>query len=214
MALKRPQRQGSSGVLDALGQAERAAERTLTPTVAIVAVIVAAAGVLIISEFLDYREVQAGVPAYRNVSDALAAPRVPGSTATTGSAHAYLMIPLALAAIVLTFAALGGRWRIARLVVLAGLIVIAISLLIDVPKGLDEGNAAVQFEGAEARLLGPFWVQLFAGVVIAACGVLLALELARSPVHGRRAVSRRRRRPREASRRAARGSSGVEGARP
>ena len=31
---------------------------------------------------------------------------------------------------------------------------------IDLPKGLDEGTVAIQFEGAEARLLGAFWVQL------------------------------------------------------
>jgi hypothetical protein len=214
MALKQARREGSSGVLEGLKKAGHTVERTLTPTVVIAAVIVAAAIVLIVSQFLDYREVQAGVPAYRDVSDVVAAPRVPGSVATAGSAHAYLMIPLALAAIVLTVGALGGRWRLARLVVLAGLIVIAISLLVDVPKGLDEGNAAVQFEGAEARLLGAFWAQLSAGVVIAACGVLLGLELARSPAHGRRGAGRRPRRSSETSRRAARRSSGVEGARP
>jgi hypothetical protein len=214
MAVKPARREGSSGLLDGLIKAERTLERRLTPTVAIASVIVAAAIVLIVSQFLDYREVQAGVPAYRDVSDVVAAPRVPGSVATAGSAHAYLMIPLALAAIVLTMGALGGRWRLARLVVLAGLVVVAISILVDVPKGLDEGNAAIQFEGAEARLLGGFWAQLFAGVVIAACGVLLALELARSPAHARRAAGRRRRPPREASGRTARRSSGVEGARP
>jgi hypothetical protein len=81
---------------------------------------------------------------------------------------------------------------------------------VDAPSGLDEGDAAIQFSGAEARLLGPFWVQVMAGAVIALGGVMLAAAMrpARAP----------RRRAAGADGRARRsggpsiGSTGVQGA--
>jgi hypothetical protein len=154
-------------------------EPPLTPARGIAAVLVVAIGVLAISQFLDYREVRAGVPAYSGIESVAPAPLIAGTEASLGSSHAYLGLLLAAAALVLVVAAMRGRWQLARLLLPIGLAVILISLLIDAPKGLDESAVAVQFEGAEARLLGPFWAQLFAGVVIAACGPLLALNLGR-----------------------------------
>ena len=54
---------------------------------------------------------------------------------------------------------------------------IAISLLVDAPEGLREGLAATTYDGAEATLLGGFWVQLASGVTLVVCGPLLAVHL-------------------------------------
>ena len=50
---------------------------------------------------------------------------------------------------------------------------IVIALVVDRPTGLDEGSAAINYEGAEARLLEGFWLQIAAGAVLIACGLLL-----------------------------------------
>jgi hypothetical protein len=175
------------------------AQRQLTPARAIAAVAIAAACILIAAQFVDYREVRAGVPAYAEVESVAPAPRVDGSAKTAGSAHAYLLVPLALAAVGLVAAAMLGRWRVARLLVVVGAAVVAVTLLVDLPKGLDEGQTAVQFEGAEARLLGAFWVQLAAGVVIGVCGVLLSSALRPGRARTRRSLRLRRRGRRDRS---------------
>jgi hypothetical protein len=162
---------------DRAGSAVRRLDAVLTPARGIAGVLVVAIGVLAASQFLDYREVRAGVPAYSGLEGIAPAPRIDGTEATTGSAHAYLGLALAAVALILVVAAMLERWRLARLLLPVGLAVVAMTLLLDAPKGLDEGAVALRFEGAEARLLGPFWAQLFAGVVIAVCGPLLALNL-------------------------------------
>ncbi len=80
---------------------------------------------------------------------------------------------------------------------------IAISLLIDMPKALDEGDAAVVYEGAEARLLDGFWVQLVTAGVLIACGALLPRYLRADP---RRDTGSGRARLRRWRRQAAKGS--------
>ena len=49
--------------------------------------------------------------------------------------------------------ALAGRRGLAALLVPIGLVVVVIALVVDLPKGLDEGTAAVAYEGAKANLL-------------------------------------------------------------
>ena len=186
------------------------AERELTPARAVAAVAVAAAILLAIAQFVDYREVRAGVPAYSDVELVAPPPQVGGSAETAGSAHLYLPLLVSLATIAVVALAMTGRWRLARVLFFLGAAVVVISLAIDVPKGLDEGATAIEFEGAEARLLGAFWVQLTAGAVIAICGPLLAFSLGPAREGARRSRSRRRReRPR---RRPRLGGSGVQGA--
>ena len=67
---------------------------------------------------------------------------------------------------------------------------IAIALIVDVPKGLDEGAAAVAYEGAEASLLEGFWLQIAAGAVLIACGLLLPRYLRPRPRRRRAAADR------------------------
>lgn len=153
------------------------AARELTPARGFAAVALLAAALLAVTQFVDYREVRAGVPAYAEVEQVAPPPQVGGSDRTAGSAHLYVLLPVALGAGAAAVLAMMGRWRLARLLVPLGLLGMLVALAIDVPAGLDEGGNAVEFEGAEARLLGGWWVQFFSSAVIAACGVLLTLAL-------------------------------------
>lgn len=167
-------------LLAALALARRAlavAEREVTPARAVAAVALQAAALLAVTQFLDYRDVRAGVPAYEGVEDVAPPPVVDGTPETAGSAHLYLLLLVAIASAVIVVLSMMGRWRLARSLVVLGLGAVVVAVFIDAPKGLDEGEIAVQFTGAEARLLGAFWVEVFAGGVIAACGPLLALHL-------------------------------------
>jgi hypothetical protein len=163
----------------------RSVEREITPVRATAAVSLFALAIIVVSQFTEYREVRAGVPAYAGVESVAGAPRVDGTVKDAGQAHAYLLLPVALFGLACLAGALRGRWRLARLLALAGAVTILVSLVIDAPKGLDEGVLEIQFEGAEARLLGGFWAQLSAGVVLLVTGPLLAFDL--DPTRTRRA---------------------------
>ena len=63
------------------------------------------------------------------------------------------MVPLAAAGLLVLAFALAGRRRLARLLIPLGIVVLAISLIVDAPKGLDEGQAALAYQGAKACLL-------------------------------------------------------------
>jgi hypothetical protein len=150
----------------------RLARRHVTPARGVAAVALVAIGALAASQWLDYHSVSVGTDAYSGTVGAVAPPpRV--ETAIAGDAHAWAMLPLAIAALVVLAVALGGRRRAAVLLAPIGLAVIAISLAVDLPKGLDEGAAAVAYEGARATLLEGFWMQIATAVVLIACGLLL-----------------------------------------
>lgn len=185
-------------VIVALAYARRGvdfAAREVTPARAIAAVAIAAAILLGISQFSDYRDVRAGVPAYADVELVAPPPTVGGSAETAGSAHLYVLLLGAVGAIVLVVLSMMGRWRLARLLFPIGLAALAIAIFIDAPSGLDEGDIAIQFQGAEARLLGAFWVEVSAAFVIAACGPMLAMALRPQGAGGKSAARSRRRRP-------------------
>ncbi len=164
------------GPLLALLRATRAAIRTaarvVTPARAVAAVVLAAALLLGTSQFVDYRGVGVGAPLYEGVEAIAPAPQTDREPA--GSAHGYALLPVAVVAVAALLFALRGRWQLGRAVSLLGAAGIAISILIDVPKGLDEGTAALSFEGAEATLVEGFWVQLSASAVLLVTGLLLS----------------------------------------
>ena len=120
----------------------------VTPRRAIAATIVAAAGALVVAQFIDYRGVEVGGAAYAGLPAAAQAPTVGGQEA--GEAHAYVLVPLAALAA-------SPRIRVARarheglggLVAALGLLALAVVLLVDLPAGLDVGDEAVRFAGAE-----------------------------------------------------------------
>ena len=189
-------------LLLALWSAVRAAlrflDRHLSPARAVAAVAVVAAVVLAASQWVDYHSVTVGVDAYAGDVGAVApAPEVESEAA--GDAHAWVMVPLAIAALVVIVLAFTGRRRLAALLMPIGLAVIAIAVIVDVPKGLDEGTAAVAYEGADANLLEGFWLQLAAAAALIACGLLL-------PATGARRL-RGRRRPGSPGRPCSRGSA-------
>jgi hypothetical protein len=147
------------------------AERAVTPRRAVGMVVLCAAILLGISQFVDYRGVGIGVPLYEDVEAVAPAPQTDRETA--GSAHSYVLLPVAALAIVALVFALRGRWQLGRAVAALGAVGVAVTLLIDRPKGLDEGAAALAFEGADAVLVEGFWVQLAASAVLVVAGLLL-----------------------------------------
>jgi hypothetical protein len=149
-----------------------ALERAVTPARALAFVVIAVAGLLAASQFADYRGVAVSAPQYAGEVGTIAdAPLT--DLETTGSAHLYLGVPLALAVIVLAILALRGRPRLGLLIGAIGLAGIATTLLIDLPQGLDAGRAGISYEGSEARLAEGFWAQLSACAALLVCGPLL-----------------------------------------
>ena len=155
----------------------RVAEREVTPLRAALAVAAVAAAALGGSQFADYRSVAIGTADYVGVQAVVDPP--PVDTATAGSAHAWIGLPLGITGLVAVAACWRGSRRTAWLLALIGLIVVVVSLAVDVPKGLDEGDAAVAYEGASASLLGGFWVQLACGALLIALAPLIAVLLGR-----------------------------------
>lgn len=171
------------------------AERHVTPVRAVAVVALGAALALAASQWVDYRSITLGNEAYSGeVGVVAAAPEVDHQRA--GDAHSWVMLPLAAAAIVVVLLSLAGGRKRAHLLIAIGVAVIAISVIVDAPKGLDEGSAAVAYENAQANLLEGFWVQVAAGGVLVACGFLLPMQVraatASSPRPTRGGASKRR----------------------
>lgn len=188
-----------AGIRSVGGRSLALAERYATPERVLVVVTAAAAACLAYSQFVDYRGVQVGQPQYSEVSTIAPPPQT--SRVLAGDAHAYVLVPLAAIALAIAVVALiSGRWRLGRLVSVIGLIGIAISLAIDLPKGLDAGTAGIAFAGARATLTDGFYAQLAASAVLVLCGWVLSINLRQraGAVTGRRRARRRRLRPRRA----------------
>lgn len=167
------------------------AEREVTPRRAALAVAAVAALTLAGSQFADYRSVAIGTDEYVGVDEVAPAPEVAELTDSAGSAHAWLGIPLGVGALVAVAFCVQGNRRAAWSLAAIGLVTIAITLIVDMPKGLDEGDAAIAYQGAEASLLGGFWVQLACGALLVALAPLIAGLLRTTPDGQARAARRR-----------------------
>lgn len=163
-----------------LGALYRLALREVTPARAVFAVAVAGALALGASQWLDYRAISIGTDAYSG-DVGLVAPAPEIEVARAGDAHGWVMVPLAAAALVVLGVAAFGRPRLARLLIAIGLVAIGVALAVDAPKGLDEGAAAIAYEGAAAHLLEGFWLQLASAAALIACGLLLPGYLRSKP---------------------------------
>lgn len=172
-----------------------AISRQVTPVRVLALVVAGAAVLLALSQFADYRNISIGNDAYADGIQTVA-PAPVRETADTGSAHSYLMVPLAGVALILLGAAMTGRWRLCRLIALAGLIAIAVGLIHDRPTGLDVGDEALAYTGVKATLLGGFYAQLFSGLLLTLASLLLGRELrlagARRPARASRGSRARR----------------------
>jgi hypothetical protein len=183
----------------------------VTPLRTMTVVASAAAIALAASQFTDYAGVAVGASEYSGDIRAIAPPPRTGLE-TAGSAHLYLGVPLAAAALVLIWATARGRWRLGRAVALVGVAGIALSLIVDLPQGLDAGSAATNYFGTEAQLIEGFWSQLAASAALVLCGPLLGMYARRAPLGDQpqaRAADRSRRRERRAGGRGRR-SLGLE----
>jgi hypothetical protein len=173
------------------------ASAVVTPARAIAAVTVLAAACLVASQFIDYRVVEVGQPGYANLPGA-AAPVPTIDSKSAGSAHSYLLVPLALLAAGLAVAGLLAKRRALGLAVAAlGLVCVAVILLVDLPAGLDASAQSSRFSGAKAVLEDGFYAELAAAGGLVLCGLLYYARPCRIPINlSGRAASGRRRRPR------------------
>ncbi len=125
-----------------------------------------------------------------------------GASGPLGSAHLYVLLPLAGLALALVWLTARGRWRLGRAVAAVGLAGLVVTLAIDLPQGLDTGRAGSDYLGTEARLIEGFWSQLAASAALLAFGPLLGAyarragdgfePAPRSPAGRRRRLARRR----------------------
>ena len=152
----------------------RGAERHVTPLSTVAFVGLAAAIGLGVSQFFDYHGVAVGAPDYAGeVGSVASAPLV--GTRTAGSAHLWVLIPVAVAAFVLVIGAYRGETRLAGAVTICGLLGLAVAIAVDLPQGLDAGRPGLAFSGSQAELLQGFWAEVACSAVLMLCGALLAL---------------------------------------
>jgi hypothetical protein len=170
---------------DLAARAATRASALLTPERATCLAVVAAAGCLLASQFVDYRAVEIDGPAYAGLPGA-SAPAV--AVRTAGQAHAYLLAPVAALAAALALAALrdGRRRGLGRAVFALGLLSPAVALLVDLPAGLDTGAVASRFSSAGAVLLDGFYAELASTAGLMIGGLLLSGALRGPTRHGYR----------------------------
>jgi hypothetical protein len=172
----------------------RWAQRHVTPVSTVAFVGIAAAVGLGISQFFDFHGVAVDAPNYAGeVGNTAPAPVV--GTETAGSAHLWVLIPVAVAAILLIIGAYRGERRLAGAVMVCGLLGLAVALAIDLPQGLNAGRPGLAFSGADSVLLEGFWAEIACSAVLILCGSLLPLY-SRGMATQRRGRSRGTRRTR------------------
>lgn len=171
-----------AGLLDlslATGRRLRAAWAKASPQITpprVLALVAAVAAVaLIVSQFMDYRGIAIGKPGYKG-SVGTVAPVPLRDVETAGSAHLFLLVPVGVAALALIGATLRRDWRLGRVLAGLGALGVVVSLLVDLPKGLDEGTASIAYYGAEAELAAGFWIQILSCGVLVLCGLLLSRQ--------------------------------------
>jgi hypothetical protein len=166
-------------------------QRHLTPRVAVAFVAAGAAVLLGISQFADYHGVAVDAPNYAGEVGTVASAPLTGRE-SAGSAHLWVLLPIAALALLLTAGAYRGDRRYSAGIAVCGVLGLAVAFAIDLPQGLDVGRPGLAFYGAEARLLGGFWVEVTASAVLILCGALLP-AYTRNPARRRRRSGLRRR---------------------
>jgi hypothetical protein len=186
-----------------LVRAATALSRVVTPGRAAAFVLFAAGVLLVASQFIDYRGVEIGQPGYAGLPQVAKPPTE--EVRTAGEAHAYLLVPIGVAAAVLGLLALVRERRSYGLFVAGlGLVAVAVILLVDLPAGLDVGSQSSLFAGATAVLEDGFFAELAAAGGMVLAGLLYYARPCRIRISlsGRAASARRRRPRRRASSRA------------
>jgi hypothetical protein len=148
-------------------------QENVTPLSTVAFVGIAAAIGLALSQFFDYHGVAVDAPGYAGEIGSVANVPIVG-TETAGSAHLWVLIPVAVVAVVLIIGAYRGDTRLAGAVTVCGLLGLAVALAIDLPQGLDAGRPGLAFSGSEAQLLQGFWAEVACSAILMLCGGLLA----------------------------------------
>ncbi len=190
---------GERWLRHACASAARLATRisaVVTPQRAIGGAIVAAGAALVASQFVDYRAIEIGQRGYAGLGSVARPPTV--GVKTAGDAHAYLLVPLGLAAAALGILGIArDRRRLGLLATAIGLVAVAVILAIDLPRGLDEGAETSRFAGATAVLEDGFYAELAAAAGLVIGGLVYYARPCRIRINSSgRAASARRRRPR------------------
>jgi hypothetical protein len=151
-----------------------ALQRYVTPLRTVTVVGASAAVALGVSQFFNYHGVAVSAPDYAGEIGRVAPVPITG-TETAGSAHLWVLLPIAAIALLLVVAASRGRPRLAGGVAICGLLGIAVALAIDLPQGLDAGRPGLAFSGSEAVLLQGFWAEIASSAVLMLSAGLIAL---------------------------------------
>ena len=149
-------------------------------------VVLSLAGVvLIVAEFLTYREI-------------VAVTVVPQGGRTTGCAHhGYALALIGLVSLPMSYGAvLGGSRPAAAALTALGALALAIAAIVDLPSLNDTGLIGRTYDLAEANPAVGFWIEIVAAAVLLAGGLLL--------LRSRSAAARSKSEAREAERRARR----------
>jgi hypothetical protein len=170
------------------GPAARAAGRFLSmhvrPAGTVAFVAAAAAVALGVSQFSDYSGVEVSASLYAG-EVGTTAPVPLTAQERAGDAHLWLLLPLAVVALVLIVQTYRGNWRLGRIVGSLGLFAVVVTLAIDLPQGLDAGRAGISFSDTRAVVIEGFWAQLSAAVALLFCGPLLGAYVRRALPAGR-----------------------------
>jgi hypothetical protein len=146
----------------------------LHPAAAVAVAIIAAAALLAVSQFDDYRGEAIG--AYQQPGAAEVGVDPPLTDRRTPiDAHSFALLAVAVASLVtLIVAGLGRRWRLGRAIAMLGLVGVGVVLAVDLREGLQSARDVVPYTDTTETLLGPFWVELSASATLALCGILLS----------------------------------------
>lgn len=163
---------GAAALSRLLGRGLTLLDRVVTPRRALLAAALLGTLLLIASQFTEFRATEIGQPGYQGIEDVITAPRV--DVRTPLDTHSILLLAAAAVAVAgLVGSIRTGRRPFGLALLLAGTLTVVVSLAIDLPAGLDLGDAALGYSGVAAVLLSGFWMQLAAGVVLAWTGLLL-----------------------------------------
>ena len=159
----------------ALGRILLALDRVVTTRRGLIVIALAAGILLIVSQFLDFRAIEVGQPGYVGIQEIAQAPRLEAETPLDN--HSVLLVVAGALAVLAAVGTAFSRKRFTGLVlVLAGAVVLAIALLVDLPAGLDTADAELAFAGVKGVLLSGFWLEVGAGAVLLVSGAALALD--------------------------------------
>jgi hypothetical protein len=131
---------------------------------------VAAALLLVLAEVTTLFSIEVDTATCSDLADPDLADRC---DTTGGEQHSFALVPVAvLIAVMAVGAGLGGSRPAGIALVGAGVVVLVIALLFDLPDTTKTGEIGASFASAEA-VKGPgFWFELGAGVLAVAAGVL------------------------------------------